>query len=269
MTQGQSQVNVLTISQFAKACRSTPRTIRFYHQQGLLKPTKIDRFNNYRYYHPKQVRDFLKIKLLQNFQFKLKSIKSSNKSTSLLKEELGKLAQEIEEKKKQYLFLKKISSFLKDEGLQLTKKQFGPCQLICARVDQAEYNKISFYIKDLWQLVTKLKLTCHQGEMTFYLDNNFQPRSSSIEVALALKDKKQLTQKLPANYYFKHYPKTTALVFNYLGPYEFLPLIYKKLYDQLELAKVKIKGLVFEKYVQEPTNTQSKYDYLTEIAFPV
>lgn len=267
MTQGQSQVNVLTISQFAKACRTTPRTIRFYHQKGLLKPTKIDRFNNYRYYHPQQVRDFLQIKLLQNFQLKLKSIKSSNKSTSLLKEELGKLAQEIEEKKKQYLFLKKISSFLKGGSLKLTKGKFGPFKLICARVDQAEYNKISFYIKDLWQLVTKLKLDCYQGGMTFYLDNNFKPCGSSIEVALTVKRKP--TQNLPENHYFKHYPKTTALVYNYQGPYEYLPLIYEKLYDQLESEKIEIKGLVFEKYIQEPSNTKSKYEYLTKIAFPI
>lgn len=52
----------------------SPRTLRFYEQKGLFKPIKIDSNSKYRFYDPKQARDFLKIKLLQNFHLSLKQI---------------------------------------------------------------------------------------------------------------------------------------------------------------------------------------------------
>src|SRR5947207_2817168 len=75
MTLRQSQDKVLTIAQFARLCRVTPRTLRFYEQKGLLKPAVVDEFTKYRGYLPEQVREVLKIKLLQQFNSPLNEIK--------------------------------------------------------------------------------------------------------------------------------------------------------------------------------------------------
>ena len=108
MTHGQSQVNLstssrqghLTIKQFAEVCRTTPRTLRFYEKKGLFKPAVIDAFTKYRSYHPRQAREFLKIKLLQNFHVPLKQIKTSFAENTLLSR-LKILKEEIAEKEKE------------------------------------------------------------------------------------------------------------------------------------------------------------------------
>ena len=104
MTQRQSQVTVLSINMFAKLCKTTPRTIRFYEQKGLLFPKKINPDNSYRYYSPNQVKQFMKIKLLQNFHISLKEIKQiiqNKKGSSFFEDKINNLKNEIKEKERQ------------------------------------------------------------------------------------------------------------------------------------------------------------------------
>ena len=70
-------------------------------------------------------------------------------------------------------------------------------------------------------------------------------------------------------FYFKSYPKTKILSFNYTVPYKYLILIYQKLFSHIESENVVIKDLVFETYKYGPLNTKSKYDYQTTIGFPI
>src|SRR3989338_472751 len=167
MTQGQSQVNLLTIKQFAEVCRTTPRTLRFYEKKGLFKPAVIDTFNKYRFYHPSQAREFLKIKLLQNFHVPLKQIKANSVETTLL-------------------------------------------------------NRLN-----IWKEAKRLKLKCENYEIVFYLNGAYNPKNTPLEISLVFHGStpKVDARKLPENFYFKKYPKTKVLTFEYNGPYEYLILV--------------------------------------------
>lgn len=278
MTLGESQVKVglLSIHEFAQVCRTTPRTLRFYEKKGLFKPVMVDPWNKYRLYEPKQAREFLKIKLLQNFHIPLNKISKTIKKNSTeeyLQNELKSLREEILEKEKEYKFLQKIKDFLfeeKDIKDVFQTKTFGPFNLFCMKVEHGEYAKITEYIKTLWQEAKKLKLECEDSEITFYLDNAYNPKNTPLEIALILKSHNNETMKQSNNnFYFKSYPKTKALVFNYAGPYEYLILIYQKLFSYIESQKVNLKGSVFETYKYGTLNTKSKYDYQTLIGFPI
>src|SRR3989344_848083 len=150
MTLGQSQVNLehgerltlskvegsklLTINQFASVCRTTPRTLRFYEQKGIFKPAFIDEWSKYRFYDPKQARDFLKIKLMQNFHTPINVIlKSQSNATKHLDNKLIELEKEILEKEKEYKFLQKIKYFFTEENPKklFKTKTFGPFNLFC------------------------------------------------------------------------------------------------------------------------------------------
>lgn len=278
----------LTIQQFAQICRTTPRTLRFYEEKGLFKPIMVDEWNKYRFYDPKQAREFLKIKLLQNFHIPLKQINKSlkkNAAEEYLKKRLNELQEEIREKEKEYEFLEKIKNFLfEDKNLEdiFQTQTFGPYNLFCMKVEHGEYAKITEYIKALWQEAKRLKLNCENSEITFYLNNAYNPKNTPLEIALickpslshltsgSMKTKHHgLNEILKENFYFKMYPKTKALAFKYNGPYEYLILIYQKLFSYIENHRANLKGLVFEKYIYGPLNTKSKYDYQTTIGFPV
>ena len=70
----------------------------------------VDVYTKYRSYHPRQARDFLKIKLLQNFHIPLAQIRSSfskNGAEEFLDKKLKELKEEVIEKEKEYEFLTK------------------------------------------------------------------------------------------------------------------------------------------------------------------
>src|ERR1700678_843477 len=45
----------VSIGDFSRMTHLSIKALRFYHDQGLLEPARIDTFTGYRYYEPKQV----------------------------------------------------------------------------------------------------------------------------------------------------------------------------------------------------------------------
>lgn len=275
MTLGQSQVRLLTIHEFAKVCRTTPRTLRFYDKKGIFKPVFIDPYTKYRFYDPQQARSFLKIKLLQNFHVPLKNIKI-NTTEKVLADKLIALRKEIQEKEKEYKFLEKIKTFLfKSNGRDsiFQTKTFGPYNLFCMKVEHGEYAKINDCIKIIWKEAKRLKLKCKNHEIVFYLKHDYNPKNTPLEIALICELPLSLSHLSSGstkkeNFYFKKYPKTKVLAFEYNGPHDYFILVYQKLYSYFK-DYAGIKGYVFDLYKKGPLNTKSPYDYQTTIGFPI
>jgi DNA-binding transcriptional MerR regulator/effector-binding domain-containing protein len=70
-----------TIGQFSRASGLTVKTLRFYHEQGLLVPSFIDPQTDYRYYDPAQLETARTIAFLRGLEFPLGEIKSLLHST--------------------------------------------------------------------------------------------------------------------------------------------------------------------------------------------
>lgn len=115
------------------------------------------------------------------------------------------------------------------------------------------------------------------------MDNTYNPKNTPLEIALILRPTSEepfghlggVAERLlrggdqDKNFYFKSYPKTKVLAYKYIGPYEYLILVYQKLFSYIEDQNIKLKGLAFETYKYGPLNTKSKYDYETTIGFPI
>lgn len=273
MTQRQSQVKLLTIAEFAQICSTTPRTLRFYEQKGLFKPFNIDRWNGYRYYHPTQARAFFRIKLLKNFHLPLSRISLAAKGNGtevLLQNKLKSLDSEIKEKQKEYQFLQNIDKILlKEFDLKgrLKTEILGPFNLFCTIIEKGEYIKIGQYIMQLRDQAQKLGIHCKTSEILFYLDHAFNPKESKLEIALICSGKIPKI-KVPKNHYFKKFPKTKVVTYEYTGPFQYLTLLYERLYDYMDATGIDYqKGGVFEISVQGPINTNSQYDYVTKLGY--
>src|SRR5581483_4539743 len=143
MTQRTGQVHLLTVAEFAKVCRTTPRTIRFYEKKGLLKPIQIDPWNHYRYYDPVQAEEVFKIKLLQRFEMNLTEIQAISKrddDKGVIYEKMLLLQNEIIEKQKQYDFLREMNDLLFQENFaKKVKREFiGPFTLFCREIPKGD-----------------------------------------------------------------------------------------------------------------------------------
>ncbi len=65
------------IGEFSKLTGFSIKTLRYYDEIGLLKPSKTDDFTNYRYYEEKDLELYKKIIYLKNLGFTLEEIKNN------------------------------------------------------------------------------------------------------------------------------------------------------------------------------------------------
>ena len=65
------------IGEFSKLTGLSNKTLRFYDEIGLLKPSRIDSFTNYRYYDEKDLEIYRKIIYLKSLGFSLVEIKDN------------------------------------------------------------------------------------------------------------------------------------------------------------------------------------------------
>lgn len=84
------------IGDFSKLTGLSVKTLRYYDSIGLLKPSSIDTFTNYRYYSDQELIIFRRIELLKKLGFTLEEIKDN----------LDNITIESLDNKKQELLLK-------------------------------------------------------------------------------------------------------------------------------------------------------------------
>lgn len=65
---------MLSIGEFSRATALTVKTLRHYHERGLLVPTHVDRDSGYRYYDPAAIERAAVIKALRQLDFSLDDI---------------------------------------------------------------------------------------------------------------------------------------------------------------------------------------------------
>jgi DNA-binding transcriptional MerR regulator len=282
MTQRQSQDNVLekpgtnllSIREFARICRVTPRTIRFYDQKDLLKPKYIDEWTKYRYYDPLQVRDFLMIKFMQNFHIPLSQIKLNLqiKSNDLyLKERLDDLKKEIEERRREINFLEKIHLlFFEDKNVKnmFKKEEIGPFQLFGLKFENTSYDLINKHREEVRLEAKKLGIKSNQ-DLVIYLDSKFKPKNTAIEVYVICKKENLKIVSLPEKYIFKSFPRIKALTYEYSGPELYFIIVYQRLFYLLGKLKVSIKNNNFDIYESSLGHGNSVYDFEAKLIFPI
>lgn len=274
MTQGQSQVTLLKVAKFAQICRTTPRTIRFYEKKGLIKPAFIDQFSGYRFYDPKQARQVFRIKLFQNFDMTLQDIAKNMKKYkeySFLEGRLNKIKEEIEQKQKEFSFLKNVNNFLfSGKRLEsfLKVQNVGPFTLFTTALGKGRYDQIDNYAENLYRQAKKFKIKTTDRYILLYLEpERYGPGGIDMELGLICRPK--IKVKLPSNLYFKTLPSQRAVVYDYKGPHPYLTFVHKRLFYDDYFKKYKFAGLPFDWYVRSFPNTKSPYDFLTKVVYPI
>lgn len=267
--------NFLTITEFAKICRSTSRTIRLYAQKGLLKPAKVDNSTGYRYYLGEQARDFFRIKLLQTFEIPLSYMKKAlRKSTDedFLNQELNKVGLEIEEKKRKYDFLDRINAFLhnKRSPEKFTNIEYvGPFQVLAIQKQNIEYSNLASIIRELYSLALKNGVSViDQVIVTYHDPDNYQPKGTSLEIALICTFIPQ-NCSLPDGVEIKKIDRHRAITYLYEGPYEYLTFVHKKLVYSDYFKQFKLKPYAYDWEIKGGDRNISPYNYLTKVVYPI
>lgn len=264
---------MLSIGEFSKICAVTTRTLRYYDDIDLIKPTEISKENNYRFYDVSQIRKMLLIKRLKEYDFSLEEIAKIieiEDKNYILKKIVEKQKEiqlkinkykEIEKKIKfDILNLKRgvnVMSFINDIEVNLveTKTQY----ILHSRQNMStdDYGK---YIGKLFELAYSKKINITGAPISIYHDKEFNHLNNDTEVALPVQEKSQYTRLLPGG---------LCAVSICKGPYSNLTNTYAKLTEWINENGYEIVSAPYEQYVKGPMTEKSIEDFITKIYFPI
>lgn len=144
------------IGDVSKICEIPIKTLRFYEEEGLIKPVKVDIYTGYRYYNDDNILEIYRIKLLKNLGFTLKEIREfDEKSLDKKIKEIKNQVSQLKDKKAMISYLQKqkgekiMKPFINDE------KAIGKWTYLATANSKEEYLKGNFnqennFIKTLY-----------------------------------------------------------------------------------------------------------------------
>lgn len=268
------------IGDFSKLAKTTTKTLRYYDEVSLLKPSFVDDSNGYRYYGSKQLLDLNRIIALRQIGLsidKIKKIIISNSNIEIAEiYQANKISIEneiklLQDKLSRINYLLDDANNIEQTGYQVTLKNM-PQHTVCYEQGLVSgFEEISKFIlgtvNRLKQSNLNMKFSSPAYSYIAYLDNEYKESDIKIEYAQAVElptmfddDKKQE---------FKTYDATLLACVCHKGSYERLPKAYGYIMDWIEKNGYSMIDSPRECYIKGSFDTSYVDEWVTEIQIPI
>lgn len=259
------------IGLFAQMNRITVKALRFYEEQGLLLPAKIDEESGYRYYTMSQMETLHRILALKEAGFTIEDMKHLNASGDERGFLLRKKKALLEKIAELTLQLSKIDGYLMAGGNSLSAPVMVKtipetvCAVMRRRIDS--YDALFEIMPEMGGYMEEAGCTCALPEYCFtqYLEPGFQEAQILVEVCEAVTEKKADRSCLR----FRTIPETRAACIYHKGSYRDFPKTYEVILRYIEENGYEICGNIRESYIDGVWNKDSEEEWLSEIQIPV
>ncbi len=222
------------ISEFSKITSLTVKALRYYDEEGILKPSiRLD--NHYRVYSQEDYERAKVIQLLRSLDFSIQEIKdvlaSYQKEEDLsfyLEEKKNLLRKQIEQKNSrikqldQLITSKKINEEANNMNYTFEIKEIQVQKIVSIRY-MGSYQEVSKYIPILYK---EAKANSNGAPFNLYHEEEYK-EVTDIEICLPVK--KPITS---SKVVYKELPKIKALCTTHIGSYETLSSAYKAILDE-------------------------------------
>ena len=270
---------MLSIGEFSKICKVSTKTLRYYDEIGLLKPTNINLENGYRNYSIKQLEDMLLINKLKMYQFSLEEIKEllnfkdnnlelfytklNNKKSQIQKSinDSISIISEIDRDLDDVKNGKSLNSYLQE--IKVKEVIFSNINILSKRVKVSYQDCLDGYNKffsPLFNEIIKNKWTIKYAPMTIYHSDEYKIDGYDIEFAIALDKPNEKTKSFSPGMCLKSVLK---------GSYSNITSAYIKQKQFCEKYGYESTKKPFDVYISNPYKITNIQDLITEIYMPV
>jgi DNA-binding transcriptional MerR regulator len=267
---------MLRIGEFSKMSKTTIKTLRYYDDEGLLKPEETDKFTGYRLYTTSQLAEVHKIRSLRQIGLSIGEIKlilSGNASVnSILEKRKAELLAELANSNDQLSRIEFILSGQEEDNFmnyQAIIKELPKCNVYSVETVIPDYNAYFSIIPPIGEKVMSKypDLKCTTPEYCFvkYLDGEYKEKDIHIEFCEAIDKLKEDFDDIK----FKAIEAVTAVSVMHKGPYSKLSSAYSFIMKWIEENGYTIKDCPRESYIDGIWNKESDEEWLTEIQIPV
>lgn len=244
--------NYITAGELAKLACTTKRTILFYDEKGVLKPSKVNS-KGYRFYLERQVLDYQKILLLTTLGVRLDEIRfhlmKKGDFTQLFNDKKPQIRKEIEKLKFNLNSLEKFSNNISANGTMVkpeirTLKPFD----IYYIEKIGPYAKIADYCQELAGMFEK------KGKdfvtLSIFENPTYQPKKSKIKIGALIKKGMEVNEGYKGIVKQMTFSPGKVITHTHNGSGSLLSLFWKELEKYCRLNKIKVRKNVpdFEIY---------------------
>lgn len=259
------------ISQFSKISGLTVKALRYYDEQGMLRPSYRDDDTLYRYYDETNLKKAQLIRLLRSLDFSISEIKEvlemvNNEAdlTYILQEKIANINKNILKEKE---LIQKINGLsipcvtkTESQTYQITLEEI-PAALVASIRFTGKYSEIGEHIPLLYKAVQE---HVNGAVINCYYDEECMEQA---DMELCLPTKKQV----PANTVNCRYlPAIKAVCTTHHGSHEMLHSAYKALFNYVNEHGIAVITPFREIYVKGPGMIfkGNPKNYVTKILFP-
>lgn len=267
---------MLRIGEFSKMSKITIKALRYYDEEGLLKPETIDKFTGYRLYTTSQLIEVHRIQSLRQIGISIEEIKLVLSKTVSIKDVLEKRKAEVVAElaygQDQLSRIEFILSGQEDAyfmNYQATIKELPACIVYTRETVIPNYETYFQLIPAIGaQVMAKYPdLKCTVPEYCFvkYLDGEYKEKDIHIEFCEAVDKKKEDFEDIK----FKQLEAVSAVSVMHKGPYSQLSGAYSFIMKWIEENGYVGTDSPRESYIDGIWNKGSDAEWLTEIQIPV
>ena len=245
------------IGEFSQLSRVSVRMLRHYDQLGLLKPSRTDKFTNYRYYSADQLPRLNRILALRDLGFSLEQIGnmldedlSAEQLTGMLKLKRAEIEQQMQVEQLRMARLEARISQMNsqtDPGqYDVVVREIEPQFVVTYRELAPDDDRIQYMFEELEAYVTQFNARADKPPMSIYHDPEYREENIDAEVVVPLK------AAIPGTDVFRVFemsriPKAACVV--HTGDYATIYQAYNALLRWIEANGYRMKGPIREVYL--------------------
>ncbi|WP_431026708.1 MerR family transcriptional regulator [Lysinibacillus sp. LZ02] len=190
-----------SIGKFSEICNIPVKTLRYYSDIGLLKPSYIDPVTNYRYYDYDKIQIVKKIMVLKSCQFSLVTIKELIESSdqiqwkSMLEHKIEELEDQKKQMSKQIEEMNRLKMQIEKEASIIPGPLLSECSienrkeiLVYTIREKIKVKFIDQLVKNLFDRVYAFNLVITGKLMAIFHERNLNQEEVDVELLLPIKD---------------------------------------------------------------------------------
>ena len=259
------------IGEFSILSKTTIKTLRYYEKEGLLIPSSIDKFTNYRFYDTKQLLDLSKIISLRQIGLSIDNIKSilsggdMNSILSARKDELDSLISISNDQ------LSRINYLMEEKNMEkkIIIKELPDCTVYYMEGVIENFSKITEFILKSAEECKKINpnIKCLEPDYCYinYLDGEYKDHNISIRYAQAVTEVGNENDIIK----FEQLNPIEAACIYHRGAYDNLGESYSAIIKFVQDNGYRIAAPIRERYIDGIWNKDNVDDWLTEIQVPI
>jgi DNA-binding transcriptional MerR regulator len=267
---------VLTIGQFSRITGLTVKTIRLYHEEGLILPARVDPGTGYRYFDQKNVEQARMIQHLRDLAFPLAEIKAILDRSRDDSDILGLLEKQracIEDRARKLNLIvgalddiirreRDAKELLRRNPAAIAEKEVPPLLMASIRW-KGTYAETGKYLGRVARVAGR---HIRGGPFNLYWDSEYREEDADVESCFPVAE---MAGKGDVS--VRQLPGALCVSLVHRGPYELLGRSYGKALDYVQSRDHTQNGPVREIYVKGPGMIfkGNPKRYLTEIQIPI